>query len=189
MPNYEIHVTGPKRWVTGINQELEPFGTGVPILGIHLLDSEGQANAGEDWMTAEKASFNSHQDAYSYLKKFLGISERSSAFNQTFYRRKIEVQYQEGMDLSKYLYVETHFPVTPEEAPNIGLPISRNILTGKLIATDRVYDPGQFQNFVDKYKDNKVELCLFDSNVRHDDHWIEVPKKFTSKPSILKYLQ
>lgn len=189
--HYEFHLTvGDPRLVRSLNTEKNWFTKGTPTLAIENLDEKGFP-AFTDWMTAEKVSLQGgHIAALRYLAN---CQNEKGWHNYTIYepiRLKIEVEYTPESNLKEYLYVETHWSVTPEEAIHISkryrsrlknYRLSRNLYSGKLIATERCYSQSQFREFIKKHAnlDHKVELCLLDTNVRHDaeEGWMRVPKK------------
>lgn len=132
-------------------------------------------------MTAERASLKGHLQALRFLQNsyFRNGWVRNSASAPD--RMKIEVEYSSGIEPLDHLYIETHFSVNSREALPSGVAFSRNLLSGKVIATDRCYDPKLFHDFAQSHQKlgRKVELCLFDSNVQHDSKygWVKVPKK------------
>lgn len=180
--NYEFHLTvsDPRR-VRTLNYRIETFEAGTPTLAIENIDKDGFGIA-TDWMTAEKASLQGgHTAALRYL---VNCQNRKGWYRYTMcdpVRKKIEAEYSPECVPEEYLYIETHFHVTPEEAKTLKTGISRNLFTGKLIATERCYDPSKFHEFAQKHiaLNRKVELCLLDTNVRHDaeEGWMKVPKK------------
>ena len=44
------------------------------------------------------------------------------------------------------------------------------------MATDREYNPKKYQEFIEKWIDKDVELCLYDSCVTEDFNWFELNK-------------
>jgi len=166
--NYEFHLTvRDPRLVRTLNYGIDTFETGIPTLAIENLGKHGLGIT-TDWMTAEKASLQGgHTAALRYL---VNCQNRKGWHPYTLndpVRKKIEVEYSTECVPEEYLYIETHFHVTPEEAKTLKTGISRNLFTGKLIATERCYDSSKFHEFAQKHiaLSRKVELCLLDTNV------------------------
>lgn len=179
---YEFHLTaGNPRLVRTLNYGIETFEAGTPILAIESIDKDGLGIA-TDWMTAQKASLNGgHIAALRYL--FNSQNKLGWYYGTTNepYRKKIEVEYRTDCVPEEYLYIETHFQVSAEEAKELKTGISRNLFSGTLIATERCYESGNFHEFAQRHAalGRKVELCLLDTNVQHDaeGQWMKVPKK------------
>lgn len=180
--NYEFHLTvGDPRRVRTLNYGIETFEAGTPTLAIENIDKDGFGIA-TDWMTAEKASLQGgHTAALRYL---VNCQNRKGWHPYTLYdpvRKKIEAEYSPECVPEEYLYIETHFSVSTKEALMRRTGISRNLFTGGLIATERNYTPGYFHSFAQFHSSEgrKIELCLLDTNVRHDaeEGWMKVPKK------------
>lgn len=158
METFEIHITGSK----GINEE---------------LDALGVKNIIVDLLTPERELFRTE-----YMSSFiLKVENYATAGIETFalvrklktpiIRVKIETPYYEHY-VDKSLYIESHF--TPI---NNSLPVSRNVKSGKLMATDRCYYKESYCNFREKYKNAEVELCLFDTFVEEDKDWFDLYQK------------
>jgi hypothetical protein len=183
--------------VKGLNRELNSFEAGVRTLGIENLSEEGFSRE-VVWMTCERAELTGgHPAALRFLANCQNNKGWYSGTSLCPIRLKIEVECSAGFDPNEYLYIEAHFPVTSEEASEIRKGISRNLVSGELIGTERSYNPSEFLEFFQKHfeKGRKVELCLFDSNVQEDGGWIPVPngkKKLYSfgpmSPSTMKTL-
>lgn len=178
--NYEFHIT-PAISVNlrRLNEEIFSFGEGTPILGVSNLHKDGTPNE-TVWMTAERASLTGgHSAALYYLANCQNRQgwRRYSRYEPQ--RMKIKVEYSLDFDPQDFLYIETHFRVTPGEAEKLKVGISRNVITGELIATERCYLSNKFQEFAQTQISlgRKVELCLFDTNVHSDKGWVLVPKK------------
>jgi hypothetical protein len=133
-------------------------------------------------MTAQKASLN---DGHIAALRYLFNSQNKlgwyyGTINEPD-RKKIEVEYSPECAPKEYLYIETHFQVSAEEAKELKTGISRNLFSGTLIATERCYESGNFHEFAQRHAalGRKVELCLLDTNVRRDaeGRWMKVPKK------------
>lgn len=178
---YEFHITvGHPRLARELNAEINSFAKGTPVLAIQNLDQEGSLIR-TDWMTAEKASLKGgHLAALHFLSNSQTAKGWLTYTTNAPERMKIEAEYNDSISPDEYLYIETHFAVTSEEARRQGTGISRNLFTGELIATERCYDSLKFHEFAQEHSSfgRKVELCLYDSNVSMDSEakWMRVPK-------------
>ena len=188
--NCEFHLTvGDSELVRYLNAKNNCFRQGTNTLAIENLNEHGYP-VSSVWMTAEKASLRwDHSAALRYLAD---CQNTKGWHNHTVYepvRSKIEVEYSPECILREYLYVETHYTVTSREAESIPRDdrsksnirrLSRNLYTGKLIATERCYSQSLFRDFIETHSklNRKVELCLLDTNVQHDAEggWMKVPK-------------
>lgn len=187
--NYEFHITdGDHRYIRNLNCSLNSFEEGTPITGIENLDEKG-FTVFTDWMISERAVIASgHEAALEFLQRsFFRNGWRLSPPCKPN-RLKIEVQYDDDINPQEYIYIETHFNVDSNQASKLSKGISRNIISGELIATERSYSCIEYKEFAENHlkKGHRVELCLFDSNVQHDSSWIHVPKR-TSIFSPLTY--
>lgn len=178
--NYEFHLTAPRRTILYLNSEMENLAQGVPILAVENLDSEG-ITLDVNWMTCARASLQGgHSSALHYLFNLqadLGLREHTTLKP---IRKKIEVEYRADLDPEEFIYIETHYQVSEEGAKELKSGISRNLFSGKIIATERCYDPKQFHSFAETHSHRKVELCLFDSDQSLDAEgkWLKIPKNF-----------
>lgn len=186
---YEFHLTNDARSVRSLNQKMDAFRQGTPILAIDNLDKEGYL-IDTHWMTAEKASLQGgHVAALRYLSNCQNAKGWYQYTTCNPYRMKIEAEYDDTCVPEEFLYIETHFSVTPEEAQKRSEGISRNVFSGELIATERCYDPSKFRDFYQCHSGlmgRKVELCLYDTGVNQDaeEGWMKVPKNLPSMSAL-----
>lgn len=177
--NYEFHITGGRSQVLHLNSwGEEGFFQGTLILAVDNLDSNG-LSIRKDWMTCFRARLRGgHSSA---LHQLFNLQQDLGFYQYTTlapHRVKIEVEYQPDLDPEDYIYAETHYHVSEEEAARIKVGISRNLFSGKLIATERCYDQKGFTRFAEAHSHRKVELCLLDSDVSLDSEgkWLKIPK-------------
>jgi hypothetical protein len=181
--NCEMHVTtdGPTPLLSLNRHTLGAFEQGYSLVGFEPLDKDGMGGGGldfEHWMV------NIRYERPSLIEAIDSLASKGFPKDCVFrpVRVKIEVEYCEDINPEDALYLETHFDVTPEEAKAFGLPVSRNIMTGKLSATDRCYDNTQFRNFALRNTNmgRKLEYCVLDSCLDYDEYWIEGTPKLKS---------
>ena len=71
--------------------------------------------------------------------------------------------------MGQALYAESHF-----NPFNKVYPLSKNQRSGKLMGTDREYKVDKFDTFFDKWKNEDIELCLYDTFVEEDFDWFRL---------------
>lgn len=152
---YEFHITAYQSSI----KELSKYD--IPFIGIEALAPSGVA-VQWDWMTSYSDFFPSKESAINYI----GVLLEKIKFTP-IYRVKIETPYDNKLNLEEFGYIETHL-----NSIDNNLPKSRNIITNELISTDRTYNIKEFKSFAERYKSSKVELCVMDTNVYHDHHWL-----------------
>lgn len=148
---YEFHITSHENAIKSLD---------IPIIGIDLISTSG-FSLQRDWMTSYTAHLDSIDAAIMHLGFILKEIKGAPIF-----RVKIETPYSEDLDLSRFLYIESHF-----RSENLKYPRSINVITKEYMSTARTYDMNKFKEFADTYKDSKVELCVIDTNVYHDHKW------------------
>lgn len=158
MKHFEIHITGEE----GIIEELTSMK--LKNITVELLRPDNSTLRTE-FMSSIVRKFNNYSECAFYVQNL------TNNLKSKIIRVKIESPfYDEFVDQS--LYMESHF------APfNSTYPLSRNKASGKLMATDREYDKEKYNQFKEVWKDNELELCLFDSFVKEDSDWFELYKK------------
>lgn len=190
--NYEFHITpAHDSLIRRLNAELEPFEEGSKILCIDNLDEEGYQYE-RVWMTTDKATLSGgYPSALQYLSNLRNSRGWYKYSGNWVSRMKIECHCSEDPDPEDFLYAEVHFQVTSQEAVEIKTVISRNALSGELIATERCYNPDEFKDFQAKQSSlgRKVEFCLFDDNVTEDKGWLRLPKKIGNSPMSAKMMK
>jgi hypothetical protein len=155
METFEIHITGSY----GINQEFDRLG--IKNIIVDLLKPNKRI-----LRTEYMSSFISKHTNLTECKKYVKSILPNIASDVI--RVKIESPYYEHYK-AKALYLESHFkPI------DTLYPISQNNRTGKLMATDRTYNKKEYKAFIDKWKDEDVEMCLVDSFVEEDADWFEL---------------
>jgi hypothetical protein len=156
---YEFHITANEHSIKALSE------FGIPIIGIAMLDKDG-FEIQRDWMTTITKSFHSQENAISYLGSILQKIQGTPIF-----RVKIETPYEEGLDLNRFKYIETHNKIV--QRPIYYMPTSKNIITEELIETHRCYNVEKFERFAQSYG-GKVELCVMDTNIQHDYEWFKL---------------
>jgi hypothetical protein len=157
MEIFEIHITGEK----GINKEFDKLG--IKNIEIELLTPESKV-----LRTEYMSSFVTKQKCYEDCKRM--VDNLLFKLSSRVIRVKIETPYYPHYeDMS--LYMESHFK------PKSNLfPVSRNVKSGKLMATTRTYEKNAYIGFLELFgKDGEeVELCLFDTFIDEDKDWFEL---------------
>lgn len=166
---FEIHITGSLN-IHNVCKTL-----GVKTIAVELLKPDGSILYIED-MTSFIFK-GSEVDMYERVLSLVGDLSRNRVVID---RIKVETPYV-GYEhlIPKSKYMETHFKCGERivEDELFILPTSRNIEKTSYLATDRVYDSSKYQDFYEKYKDNELELCIFDSNVNQDKEWFDLYTK------------
>jgi hypothetical protein len=168
---YEFHITAYESSI----QELSK--NDIPIIGIEALAPSGYA-VQLDWMTSYTDFFYSQESAINYI----GVLLKKINFTP-IYRVKVETPYDNSLIMEEFKYIETHL-----NSLDNNLPKSRNIITNKIISTDRTYNFKEFHSFAERYNTSKVELCVMDTNIYHDHNWFmfydSIPKFGGTLPPI-----
>lgn len=164
MEKFEIHITGYSPDIISHLKEKELKG-----IIIDLLNKTGEIISTEYMSSIVKEFFN-----FDECKDWVeNLVRELLDDNCKIQRVKIECPfYLHYVNQSEY--IDSHF--TPHD---YNYPISKNIASGKLIATDREYSHEKYSDFKSKYDLNKnaeTELCLFDTNANGDKHWFDLYK-------------
>lgn len=155
METFEIHITGSQ----SINAELDRLG--IKNIIIDLLTPNKEV-----LRTEYMSSFISkHNDLAECQRHVISILDQLTS---EIIRVKIESPYYEHYK-DKSLYVESHFKPFNELYP-----ISRNAKSNKELGTDRTYDKNEYEAFIEKWKDEDVEMCLVDTFIEEDKDWFEL---------------
>ncbi len=155
MKIFEIHITGQP----SIIKELDSLG--IKSIIVELLWPDHSLLRTE-YMSSFVEKFHTYEDCKVYVDALV------LRLKSPIIRVKIESPYYEDY-AQQSLYMESHF--TPF---NNVYPISRNKKSGKLMATDRTYIKSDYAWFLKKWKNEDVELCLFDSFVQEDRDWFNL---------------
>lgn len=158
MKTFEIHITGSPN----INDILNDLG--IKNIIVDLLTPEGEYLRSE-----HMSSFvEKHEDFNQCQNRVTSLVNELKSNGVEIYRVKIESPYYpEYVEMSKY--IESHFVKKDNQYA-----LSANRKSGKVIGTDRTYDKTQYDKFKDLWKDEDVELCLFDDNIEQDKDWLEL---------------
>ncbi len=152
MKTFEIHITGEE----SILKELDTLG--IKNITIELLTPTEEVMRTE-YMSSFIHYANDYDECICYVNALL-LNLKSRII-----RVKVESPpYDEY--LGQAMYAESHF-----EPIDTLYPISRNVRSGKLMATAREYVPKNFKDFITKWSGCEVEICLFDSYVEEDYDW------------------
>lgn len=194
---YEFHITGSQDQILPINADgldleespgcFETVSHNIPVLALGKISPNGGGIIDVEWMTAHKAHLETHEEAIEYLGNFAvfcGFRGYTSLSRCRAARMKIETPYHPGIDPEEYLYAECHYPLEYLTEVDDYRGLSRDVLNGKVIKTERCYNPAQFHSFAQKHSGKKVELCLLDTAVEMDKDWLDVPKKKNGGPAV-----
>lgn len=135
MKTFEIHITGSEN----INDALSKLG--IKNIVVELLDPDNNIIRME-----HMSSFvEQHEDDMDCYKRVMDLCDKLRHENVEIYRYKIETPYYEEY-VGRSLYMESHF-----KPNNNKYPMSRNVLSGKLMGTDRTYNKNEYPTFMDKW--------------------------------------
>lgn len=153
---FEIHITGDD----DIHRLARYYG--IKTIEVELLKPNGRVLRTEH-MTSYVAEYNNLWDcahSIAELKKWLGNVKR------------IKVECPATLAYQKYeedsLYLEAHFNMMGIVAI---YPASRNKKKTEIIGTDRVFGRKNYPAFKEKWKDQQLELCLYDTFIKEDQDW------------------
>lgn len=157
MEIFEIHITGDKH-IIQICKYLN-----LKAIVVDLLDKDLKTIRTE-YMTSIVRKFDNYDQCKKYVDDLVEVLQFQEQAN--IIRVKIESPYYDHY-VGQSKYMETHFVSNDNK-----LPLSRNQNKTTLLATDRVYNISQYDDFMSKYQD--IELCLFDSYVEEDFDWLKL---------------
>ncbi len=152
---FEIHITGDST----INEALDKLG--IKNIIIELLKPNGCLLRTE-YMSSFVVSLQ-YSEIHEYV---LDIVSKLTECN--IVRVKIESPPITHL-FPMSLYVESHF--IPK---GNNYPLSRNTRSGKILGTDREYSKSKYLEFLDKWKDEDCELCIFDTFKEEDYDWFNL---------------
>lgn len=156
---FEIHITGDST----IHDIGELFGD--KTIQVALLRPD-QSIIRVEHMTSMRVHYRSYTECLSYVGQY-------QTDYRGFTRFKIECPASYVHHLHNALYVESHFP-----AEDLNSPISRNVASGKLLGTNREYNPLKFEEFLKTQPEgSEKEICLFDTNINQDKDWLDYWRK------------
>lgn len=158
MRTFEIHITGS----FNINDVLDSMG--IKNIIVDLLTPEGDILRSE-----HMSSFVEKHETYGdCLIRVQNLVNHLKQNGVEIYRVKIESPYYDDyVPMSKY--IESHFIKKDNQYA-----MSVNRKSGKIIGTDRTYNKIQYDSFKELWKDEDVELCLYDNNFEQDKDWLEM---------------
>jgi hypothetical protein len=137
-------------------------------------------------MTALKREFSTHVEALENLPSILnecGFQGGVHSLSQSqVIRKKVEVPYSTEINTEDYIYIECHYSLFRDGASDSGEGLSRNLMSGDILRTERCYDQKEFHNFAIKHSHRKVELALLDTNPLRDAGWVPLPKSYLKNP-------
>lgn len=160
METFEIHITGSDEKIIDQLNTL-----GIKSIQVALLSPEGYIFRTE-YMSSTVQKFKNVDECIKWVD---GLTLMLEARGIKIVRKKIECPYYEHY-LGRTLYMESHWKI---ENLNCKFPISENLKSGKLMATDRTYNKDIFNWFLCEYnvEDKEVEMCLLDTYISEDFDW------------------
>ena len=153
METFEIHITGDE----SINKVLDALGHKNIV--VSLLYPDAKTVFRTEYMSSIVKQFNALYECEDWISTLI-VELRKSEVD--IIRIKVECPYYEHY-LKHSLYLESHF-----KPFNLVFPISRNEKSGKLIATDRIYAKSLYDSFRDAWKNEDVEMCVYDTFPEED---------------------
>jgi hypothetical protein len=158
MRTFEIHITGEE----SINSELDDMK--IKNIIIKLLRPD-KTHFRTEYMSSFISKFKTYEECKTY------VDDLVSKLKSKIIRVKIECPIYHDYIL-RSVYVESHF--VPNEKYVGSYPMSQNQKSGKIMCTDREYDKTKYNSFIDKWKNEDVELCLYDDYIREDFDWFKL---------------
>lgn len=157
MEVFEVHITG--------DESIHEVGkkNGYKTIAIELLRPDGSVIRVEH-MTSMVVKFENYAKCKSYVDNVVAFLKEAGV---KLWRVKIESPYYEHYR-DQSLYMESHF-----ESAEFKFPTSRNMKkTEVYLATDREWNPAEFDRFRERYVGCDVELALYDTMPTEDADWL-----------------
>lgn len=157
MRTFEVHITGEE----AILEEFKFLG--IKTLEVELLDREERV-VGKEYMCSLVLKAENLPECKQMVATIL------TQIKSEVFRIKIETPFYLDYLLDA-VYVEVHFPKVDTVHPFV-----RNVSSNKFVSTKREYNVHKFlqlRNEFINYPKAEFELCLYDSNVNFDNHWIK----------------
>lgn len=158
MEVFEIHITGDE----SILKAAHPIKT----IAVDLVRPDLSVLRTE-YMTSHVSRHSSYDMCRAYVDDIVAAMKEKGV---QIVRVKIECPYYEHYR-DQSLYMESHFLATGYDG---GYPMSRNKRKADFLATDREYDKAQYDEFREWWKNEDVELCLYDTFVEEDKDWFDL---------------
>jgi hypothetical protein len=156
MTIFEIHITGEP----SIIQEFENME--IKTLEVDLLNPEKKV-VGKEYMCSHIIKRQNYQECKQYVANLV------NQLQSKIFRIKIECPYSDEYFLDA-VYAEVHWPTQDNVYPFVW-----NVKSKKYISTCREYEVHKFLELKRKFENVKgveFELCLLDTNVDFDKHWV-----------------
>ncbi len=160
MEIFEIHITGNDH----IHYVANSYG--IKTIKLDLLRPNGSVIKTEH-MTSFVGEYN---NLWECVNSVAGLRDLLNKNGCEVARVKIEcpVSYDKYLDVS--LYIETHFN-------QMGIasiyPASKNKEKESVTGTDRAYGVKNYPKFKEKWHNQILELCLYDTFVKQDEDWFK----------------
>lgn len=164
--HYEFHITGTPDIVESAKLLC------IKTIVIDSLKKDGSYIKTE-YITSHIEEFTDDEEAIDYLNGlthslltnmiYWKWANKKFDYSSRIFRCKVERQYFPG---NKGLYIESHW-----KDDSFVYPTSKNQAKESLLATDRVWLPEKYPEFIKKHEGKELELCIFDSNPDLDSDW------------------
>jgi hypothetical protein len=158
MEVFEVHITGDKSILTT-----------APLLSLRTIAvallAPDQTIHRIEYMTSDVLKYRNFEECKEAILYFARSLKR---LGTEVIRIKIESPfYPHYADNS--LYIESHFDSVDNK-----FPLSQNLLKDFKLATHREYKRDKYEDFLDKYNGEVVELCLYDTFIEEDADWFSL---------------
>ncbi len=157
MESFDLHITGDERILQASAD------VGLKTISIELLTKELEVIRVQH-MTSVVLQFQSFADCLAHVND---VIVPALAAKSDIVRVKIESPVYDHY-IEQSLYLESHFVVEDTKYP-----ASRNAKKAAILGTDRVYDHMMYDMFREKWKNETLELCLYDTFIEEDDDWFK----------------
>ncbi len=160
MQLFEIHITGDESIIKHLDELY------IKNISVELLKPNGDV-----LRTEHMSSFvEKHETQWTCLERVQVLVKELTERGVNIIRTKVETPYDEN--LAPYsIYMESHFKTTDNKYP-----MSRNVKSGKIMGTDRTYKQFEYNEFRNKWENEEVELCIYDSFSDEDKDWLTLYK-------------
>lgn len=173
MELFEIHITGDENIISYSDH------LGIKSITIDLLD-QNKNPISREYMTSHTVKCKDYIACKNYVFNLLLrrledlYYDDDGLYESEIERVKIECPYYSHYS-GDSLYMESHWNIT-NHSDILKYPISHNINKENILATDRMYNHNEYDNFRKKHNYHEIELCLYDNNIHWDKNWFDLWK-------------
>lgn len=160
METFEIHITANNH----IHYVAKCYG--IKTIELDLLRPDGSIVKTEH-MTSFVGEYNNLWDC---VHSVAGLRDLLNINGCNVERVKIEcpASYDKYLDIS--FYIETHFN---QQGIDAVYPASKNKKKDSITGTDRAYGIHNYSKFKNKWKNQVLELCVYDTFIEQDSEWFK----------------